>query len=108
MKINSVGGGNSAKETTLRHTFSGGALMMTDDFTASNGWMERFRSRCSITFVAVHGEAGDVDEGTINNWKYSKLQDLTRGYAPEDIWNWDEFALLYKCLPDRTMMVKGK
>ena len=39
------------------------------DFKASNGWLDRFRKRHNITFGAVCGESGSVDNATVTSWK---------------------------------------
>ena len=52
-----------------------------DGFKASNDWMQKFRSRHSITVCAVSGEAGDVTQTTGDDW-IAKLPDLIHGYAP--------------------------
>lgn len=39
------------------------------DFTASNGWLERFWVRHNIVFRSICGEAGDVNDATCEDWK---------------------------------------
>jgi len=36
------------------------------------------------------------------------LQDLLKDYEPHNVFNADETALFYKCLPDRTMTFKNE
>ena len=38
------------------------------DFKVSNGWLEAFRKRHSITFRSISGEANTVDESMITEW----------------------------------------
>ncbi|KAI1705711.1 tc5 transposase DNA-binding domain-containing protein [Ditylenchus destructor] len=40
-----------------------------DDFKASDGWLENFKRRNSITFGKRHGEAADVDLVALGTWQ---------------------------------------
>lgn len=72
------------------------------DFRASNGWMEKFKSRHDIVFKKVCGESKAVDDQVCEDW-LEKLPLHCAGYKPEDIFNADESALFYKCMPDKTL-----
>ncbi|CAF2638441.1 unnamed protein product [Rotaria sp. Silwood2] len=41
----------------------------TTGFKASNGWLDRFRSRYNVQFRTTSGEAAAVDSNTIEDWK---------------------------------------
>ena len=75
-------------------------------FGASNGWLQRFQKRHSITFRAVSGESRDVDMSTVNTWKTS-LDALLGDYDPNDIYNCDETGLFFRGMPDKTLAEKG-
>lgn len=74
--------------------------------SGSNGWLESFRSRHNITFNVVSGERGSVDLDVVDDWKQT-LAGICADYSPEDIWNLDETGIVYRALPDRTLVVKG-
>lgn len=78
-----------------------------EDFKASNGWLEKFRNRHSISFKSVSGEAGDVDMTVVKNWK-EKIGSYIKNYEIKDIYNADETGLFFKALPDKTMTLKGE
>ena len=59
---------------------------------ASNGWLEKFRSRYNIAFKTLCGESASVDSGTVDTWK-QQLNTIIDGYSPEDIFNCDETGL---------------
>jgi len=40
--------------------------------------------------------------------KIKNLPDVLAGYSSSDIFNVDEMGLFFKCLPDKTLMLKGK
>ncbi|XP_014260374.1 tigger transposable element-derived protein 6 [Cimex lectularius] len=76
-------------------------------FKASNGWLQRFRTRHAIKFKAICGESGSVNEYTVEEWT-SKIESIIEGYAPKDVFNADETGLFYRALPDKTLCFKGE
>lgn len=48
-----------------------------------------------------------MDQGVCNHWT-EDLPNLLEGYEPDDIYNADETALFFKCLPDKTFTFKGE
>jgi len=77
------------------------------DFKASNGWLDRFRARHNIGFKTVSGEANDVDDVTVEEWK-ERLRHLVEGYDEKDIFNGDELGLFYRQLPNKSLTLKGE
>ncbi|XP_046667060.1 tigger transposable element-derived protein 4-like [Homalodisca vitripennis] len=75
------------------------------EFKASNGWLENFKKRHNISFKKVCGERGAVDDDVVVDWKAS-LPDLIKDYDPKNVFNADETALFFKCLPDKTYEFK--
>ena len=72
------------------------------DFKASNGWLNRFKTRHSISHAVISGESGSVDEDVVESWKL-RLPAITAGYATRDIYNMDESGMFYRALPDKTL-----
>ena len=60
-----------------------------DEFKASNGWLDRFKTRNEIKAKVISGEAGDVSEDTVESWK-ERLLDILQDWAPQNIWNMNE------------------
>lgn len=79
-----------------------------ENFSAANGWLDRFRKRKGILHRTIRGEAASVDKDTVTTWKNDILPTLISGYAPEDVFNADECALFYKLMPDRSLVHKGE
>lgn len=77
-----------------------------DNFSASNGWLQSFQKRYNIRWAALNGEAAEVCQDTVDDWK-QRLPALCEGYQPQDIFNADETGLYYRTLPDRSLVVKG-
>ena len=79
-----------------------------EDFTASNGWLDRFRNRYSIIYKKICGESAAVNQDDAELWKSNTLPKLVEGYASRDIYNADETGLFFKAIPDRSMVLKGE
>lgn len=77
------------------------------NFSASNGWLEGFKRRHDISFKKAAGESKSVDQGVCNQWT-EDLPNLLTEYHPNDVYNADETALFFKCLPDKTFTFKGQ
>ena len=55
-------------------------------FKASSDWLNRFKTRHSISQAVICGESGCVDEKIVQSWK-SRLPNITAGYATCNIYN---------------------
>ncbi len=77
-------------------------------FKASNGWLQKFKNRESLKASIISGESNSVDQTLTEDWVETKLPLLIKNYRPEDIFNGDEFGLLYKMPPKRSLNQKGK
>jgi hypothetical protein len=78
-----------------------------DGFKASNGWLDRFKSRYNIQFRVISGEAASVNSETIEDWT-SRLPVILENYDPHDVYNCDETGLFFKLMPDRTFVIKKR
>lgn len=76
------------------------------DFSASSGWLERFKKRHNITFRAISGEAANVNQDVVKSFT-EKVPSLIEGYDSRDIYNADETGLFFRALPDKTFALKG-
>ena len=68
----------------------------------SNGWLDTFKARHSISFRIRRGEAASVDKETVEE----ELRDLRIKLAPydqDDVYNIDEAALYWKMSPNGTL-----
>ena len=75
------------------------------NFTASNGWLEKWKISYGVRERKVNGEAGEVDEYTVSAWM-ERLVELTRGCELADIWNMDETSCFFKALPEKGLAEK--
>ena len=75
------------------------------NFTASNGWLEKWKISYGVRERKVNGEAGEVAEYTVSAWM-ERLVELTRGYELTDIWNMDETGCFFKALPEKGLAEK--
>lgn len=96
--------GNILREKALKIAASNGM----DTFSASNGWISRFKIRHGLVSKKLCGESASVvSTDAIEMW-FEKLPKLLEGYKDCDIYNADETGLFYKCLPERTLAFKGE
>ena len=78
-----------------------------DSFTASNGWLEKWKSCYGIRETRITEEADDASVSTVRSW-IARLPELVKGYKLEDVWNMDELGLFFKLLPDKGLIEKTK
>jgi hypothetical protein len=48
-----------------------------------------------------------MDENVVNHWKRN-LSNIIQGYDTRDIWNVDETRLLWKGVPNRSLVLQGE
>jgi hypothetical protein len=79
-----------------------------DNFGGTEGgWLRRFKLRYGIIMRKPAGEAGDVSDGVVDEWR-AQLPRALSPYAERDIFNLDETALYWRCMPDRTLAFRGE
>lgn len=76
-------------------------------FSASDGWLNKWRRRHNISFKCISGESADVIQEDVDQF-LEKLPGMLMGYKPENIFNADESGLYFRALPDRTLTLKGE
>ncbi|CAF1418298.1 unnamed protein product [Adineta ricciae] len=74
----------------------------TGTFKATNGWLDRFRTRYNIQFRLICGESRSVDVNVVEDWKI-RLPNIIEHYNPSYVFNFDETGLFYKLMPDRSL-----
>ncbi|CAM4833278.1 unnamed protein product [Rotaria magnacalcarata] len=78
--------------------------LQPDEFKASNGWLEKFRNRHMIGYRQISDESASVCTTTTEEWKH-RLLTIINGYSVDDIYNADETGLLFKAIPDRSLVL---
>lgn len=58
-------------------------------FKGTKGWLAKWKKRHKIAQMNIAGEEGDVSEETAESWQ-ERVKEITRGYAPRDIWKQNE------------------
>ncbi|GBM90303.1 Tigger transposable element-derived protein 6 [Araneus ventricosus] len=77
-----------------------------EEFRGINGWFEIFKRRHGIMAKAISSESKDVDDNHSENWITETLNKILKDYKPENIFNADETALFFQCLPQKTLTFK--
>ena len=94
--------------TTLREKAKIIATQLNiDNFSASNGWVSRFKDPHGLVFKKLAGQSAEVSVESTDAWLES-LPSLLGGYERRDIYNADETGLLFNVLHDRTLAYKGE
>ena len=79
-----------------------------DTHTLDANWVNRWKAREEIACKKLHGEAAYVDQFEVDDWQKYRLPELLKRFKAEEIFNTDETGLFYKCLPDRSHVMKNK
>jgi hypothetical protein len=79
------------------------ALKMEIKFQCLNGWLQRFKQRCNITWQAISGESSAVDVEASDKWRENVAPIIE-----QDIFNMDKMAMFYNVQPKRTLDIKGE
>lgn len=75
-----------------------------DQFTASSGWLDRWKKRYGVRQLTVCGEKLSADVSSIEKFKQDfKKQIEDSRYTYDQIYNCDESGLNYKMLPSKTL-----
>ena len=61
-----------------------------------------------VTFKTISGELHSVTPEMVNVWSETSLPTLLYNYDLKDIYNADEFGLLYQCVPNKTYQLKSE
>lgn len=75
---------------------------MIEGFKASHGWFQKFAKRNSLRVHKISGDSDLVDREVTNNWIFETLTPILVQYDLADIFNFDEFALFYQALPEKS------
>jgi len=69
------------------------------------GWLEKFKNCHGITNLSIQGEKLSAAEETVEPflWKLRQMME-EKGLTARQIYNANETGLLWKCLPDRTLV----
>lgn len=76
------------------------------EFKASSQWVRGFMKRHNLTIQQMCGESAKVSTDEVNLWMNSHEEEISK-YSPENIFNCDETGFFYRCLPNRTVSLKG-
>lgn len=60
-------------------------LMEIENFTPSNGWLDRWKGRNNINFKKIQGEKVEADTVNANLWIETTLPNLIKDYDADDV-----------------------
>lgn len=78
-------------------------------FTASNGWLDRWKQRYGVKQLSICGEKLSADPNSVGEFKI-KFQELIEkeGLTGDQIYNCDESGLNYRMLPAKSLALKSE
>nr|XP_042907454.1 tigger transposable element-derived protein 4-like [Parasteatoda tepidariorum] len=79
-----------------------------DEFRGSSGWLDKFKRKQGIVGKVMSGESNDVSDKDCESWIAETLNKILKDYKPENIFNADETALFFQCLPQKTLTFKNE
>ncbi|XP_049269028.1 tigger transposable element-derived protein 6-like [Rhipicephalus sanguineus] len=83
------------------------SILGHDDFEASNGWLQGFKSWHGVVGRVISGESTSANSDASASWMDEKLPGILDRYEAADLYNANETALFYQMLPNRTLELKG-
>jgi hypothetical protein len=75
-KSNSSADGTHLKEKVLNIATN----LRTDNFSATNGWLDRFKRRHNTAYRNLSGESKSVHSETVEDWKNYRILKEIEGY----------------------------
>lgn len=82
------------------------AKLGVNGFKASDGWLTKFKRKHQMKFKTISGESAAVDQELVGLWK-EQLPSILIDFDADDIFNLDETALFFKCLPNKTLTFRN-
>lgn len=78
-------------------------LKETENFVASDGWLQRFKTRYGIRLLSISGEKLSAQPQLVQPFKEKLMKTITElDLRMEQIYNADESGLYWKMLPEKT------
>ncbi|KAG0434632.1 Tigger transposable element-derived protein 6 [Dictyocoela muelleri] len=77
------------------------------EFTASNGWINRFRGRHKLNLRKFSGESFEIKKNNYNNI-LDLFKEKISQYGEDNIFNRDETAFFYKHAPQKVYISSKK
>ena len=81
--------------------------MGKEGFTASTGWVHRWKKHESIVYKRLHREAKDADIAGAESWIKNVFPKMLDEFSTDKIYNCDETALYFRALPQHTYALKS-
>ena len=85
-------------QVELFHLFN---YVVLNNASFTEGWLNRWKSRHSITFKKEQGEKAAADTSGAEVWKAEMLPAILEKYGPENTFNADETGLYWKGFPGK-------
>ena len=78
-----------------------------EGFSASEGWLCKWKARYNIKKYNICGESELVDLTVADDWK-ENLGQMVHGYNLKDVFNMDETGYFFRALPTKSLNKVGQ
>lgn len=84
-------------------------LNAENEFTASEGWIDRWKTRHGVRFVSISGEklSADVEAANVFSVQFQEIVQRNK-LLPCQVYNIDETGLNFKMLPNKTLAASNE
>ena len=80
-------------------------LNLDEEFSASQGWLDRWKKRHGVRQLSISGESASADTTEAENFVLS-FPAILEGLSPQQVYNADEMGLAFKQLPSKSLASK--
>ena len=78
------------------------------NFKASDGWLDRWKKRFSVSFKTVSGESNACADEMVAPWEQTTLPTILSKYDLNQIYNANRFGLLYCTQPNKSLHLRNE
>ena len=79
-----------------------------ENFKASDGWLDHLKKRFNVSLETVSGESNACTDEMVAPWEQTTLPAILPKYDLNQIYNADEFGLLYRAQPNKSLHLKNE
>ena len=82
--------------------------MDVKNFTASDGWLDRWKKRFNVSFKTVSGESNACTDEMVASCEQSTLSTILSKHDHNQTYNAGEFGLFYRTQPNKSLHLKNE
>ena len=79
-----------------------------ENFKAADGWLDHLKKWFNVSLKTVSGESNACTDEMVAPWEQTTLPAILSKYDLNQIYNADEFGLLYRAQPNKSLHLKNE